>query len=135
MKNKKCSKCREIKSIKDFYADKKSWNGFQSQCKSCKEIRSDRHADKAIAHFPEMVRSKSDHETVAALPMGSVVKLDHRKVLIEKVKVKKPGQEVVVLKILNSEDRKIDHRFKPFVLDKRIFIDALNHRGRIYLAA
>lgn len=135
-KNKKqCSKCQEMKRLEEFYDDQKSQDGLQSQCNSCKRIRNDRHADKAIAHFPEMVMSKSDHETVAALPMGAVVKIDRRKVLIEKVKVKKSGQEIVVLKILNKEGAKIDNRFKPFTLDKRIFIDALNNRGRVRLAA
>lgn len=135
MKTKECSKCGSRKTVAHFYADSKSVDGYQSQCDSCKEIRTDRHADKAIAHFPEMVRAKSDHETVAGLPMGSVVKIDHRRVLIEKVKVRKPGDELVTLKVLNSEGERLDWRFKPLILNKNVFIDALRHNGKIRVAA
>ncbi len=135
MKKKECSKCGHPKTLDHFYADSKSLDGYQSQCDSCKEIRTDRHADKAIAHLPEMVRAKSDHETVAGLPMGSVVKIDHRRVLIEKVKVRKPGDELVTLKVLNTEGERVDWRFKPLVLEKRVFINALNHKGKVQIAA
>lgn len=134
MKKKDCSKCGHSKTLDNFYADSKSLDGYQSQCNSCKEIRSDRHSDKAITHFPEMVRSKSDHETVAGLPMGSVVKLDKRRVLIEKVKIRKPGDELVTFKVLNENGEKVDWRFKPFTLEKKVFINALNHQGRIQVA-
>ena len=35
MRTKCCSKCKEIKLIKDFYKDKYKKNGYVSSCKSC----------------------------------------------------------------------------------------------------
>lgn len=32
---KKCSKCKEIKELSEFYKDKSLKNGFKSQCKTC----------------------------------------------------------------------------------------------------
>jgi len=37
MMNKKCSKCRLIKPIEDFYKDKRAMDGRSSQCKKCKD--------------------------------------------------------------------------------------------------
>jgi len=36
MKTKKCSKCREIKSISEFHKDKYSGDGFVYYCKICR---------------------------------------------------------------------------------------------------
>jgi len=35
MEEKVCSKCKEVKSILDFYKDKKNKDGLYSQCKDC----------------------------------------------------------------------------------------------------
>jgi 5-methylcytosine-specific restriction endonuclease McrA len=32
---KKCYKCKEIKSLDDFYRDRSSWDGYKGACKSC----------------------------------------------------------------------------------------------------
>jgi len=43
MKTKICTKCKHVKSIGDFYADRRNPNGLQSHCKKCMNKRSIKH--------------------------------------------------------------------------------------------
>lgn len=38
MKMKKCSKCKQIKSINKFYKDKNNLDGFRYECKQCRKV-------------------------------------------------------------------------------------------------
>ena len=35
MEEKRCSKCKEIKPVEEFYTNQKTSDGFQTYCKTC----------------------------------------------------------------------------------------------------
>lgn len=58
---KQCTKCGSIKSVRDFYVDRQSKDGRQTQCKACKDIAvrlSDYRAGRRMS--PDLIKQESE---------------------------------------------------------------------------
>jgi len=54
---KRCSKCKEIKSVNEFFKDKRSKNGYQSHCKKCLKEYYKNNVDKRKLYWKEYCKN------------------------------------------------------------------------------
>lgn len=57
---KRCSKCKEIKSVSEFFKDKRSKNGYQSHCKECLREYYKNNIDKRKLYWKEYCKNNTE---------------------------------------------------------------------------